>query len=190
MSISKISIARATTLFVSLSLITLVSTGCDKIRLRTQVKKIMSSTIVLPKNTICIDDGEVFDMPDTLRKKAKMIVYVDSSECVPCRITKMPMYKRILTKTEPYDVPLVILLANRHFSGIPIAQYVSDIDLGIPIYVDLENSFLEANPVVPKDVRLHAFLVNRQGNPVLVGDPVFLPEIDELFGQVIRQMDK
>lgn len=167
----------------------LVSTGCNTIRLRTQVKKLMSSTIVLPEKVVRIDGEEVMDMPDSLREKAKLIVYVDSSECVPCRITKMPMYKSILNIMEPNDVALVILLANRHFSGIPIVQYVSDIDLGIPIYVDLENAFMERNPAVNRDVRLHAFLVNKQGNPVLVGDPVFVPEIEELLGQVIRQLE-
>lgn len=130
MSITKTSIARATVLFVSLSITMLVSTGCNTIRLRTQVKKLMSSTIVLPEKVVRIDGEEVMDMPDSSREKAKLIVYVD-----------------------------------------------------------LENAFMERNPAVNRDVRLHAFLVNKQGNPVLVGDPVFVPEIEELLGQVIRQLE-
>ncbi len=36
----------------------------------------MTSTIVLPESIICVYNGEVFPMPDSLRDKPKLIVYI------------------------------------------------------------------------------------------------------------------
>ena len=176
-------------LFVLLLVLVLTLTGCEEQRLRSQVRKLMTSTVVMPAKVVCIDGGEVFPMPDSLREKAKLIVYVDSSECRSCRFSKIPAYDRIISEAEPYGVEVMIMMENRTFSGITLTQYLSDIDLGIPIYVDEESTFLELNPAANKDVRLHSFLVNRHGTPVLVGDPVMSPGIAELFGRVLQQLD-
>lgn len=173
-------------MFVLIFALVLVSTGCEEMRLRSQVRKLMASKVVLPEKVVLIDGEEILPMPDSLREKAKLIVYVDSSSCVPCRISKMPIYDKIISKTASFQVEVVILLANRSFSGIPLAQYVADRNLGLPIYVDEDNVFLTQNPAAAPDSRLHSFLVNRQGTPVLVGDPVLSPGIAELFEKALR----
>ena len=174
-------------MFVLLSALVLVLTGCEEMRLRSQVKKLMASTVVLPEKVVRIAGGEVLPMPDSLREKAKLIIYVDSLECRSCRLSKIPMYERIIPAAKSYDVEVMILMANRTYSGITLTQYISDIDLGVPIYVDEECTFLSLNPAAAPDSRLHSFLVNRQGTPVLVGDPVLSPGIAELFARVLQQ---
>lgn len=176
-------------LFALLPVLVLTLTGCEEQCLRSRVKKLMTSTVVMPEKVVCIDGGKVFPMPDSLREKAKLIVYVDSSECRSCRLSKIPAYERIIPEAESYGVEVMILMENRTLSGITLAQYLADIDLGIPIYVDEESTFLELNPAANKDVRMHSFLVNRRGTPVLVGDPVMSPGIAELFGRMLRQLD-
>ena len=156
-------------------------------RLRSQVRKLMASTVVMPEKVIRIAGEEVLPMPDSLREKAKLIIYVDSLECGSCRLTKIPAYERILPLAESYGVEVMIMMANRTYSGITLAQYLSDIDLGVPIYVDEESVFLSMNSAIPADTRLHSFLVNRQGTPVLIGDPVLSPGIAELFERMLRQ---
>ena len=156
-------------------------------RLRSQVKKLMASTVVLPEKVVRIAGGEVLPMPDSLREKAKLIVYIDTTECRSCRFSKIPVYDRIISEAGSYGVEVMILMANRTLTGITWTQYLSDIDLGVPIYVDEGNAFLTLNPAVDRDPRLHSVLVNRQGTPVLVGDPVLSPGIAELFWRVLKQ---
>ena len=174
-------------LFVLLLTLVLVATGCEEMRLRSQVRKLMASTVVLPEKVIRIAGEEMLPMPDSLREKAKLIIYIDSLECRSCRFSKIPMYERIIPSAESYGVAVMIMMANRTYSGITLAQYLSDIDLGVPIYVDEESVFLSMNSAIPADTRLHSFLVNRQGTPVLIGDPVLSPGIAELFERMLRQ---
>lgn len=180
---------RCFVLSLSICALVLVSTACKEMHLRSQVNQLLSSVVVLPKNVLCINGEKIFPMPDSLRKKAKLIVYVDSVECGSCRLSKMPIYERIIPEASSYGVNVMILMANRMYSGVPLIQYVSDINLGIQIYVDEDNTFLQLNPAVNHGPQLHTFLVNKKGRPVLVGDPVLSQEVAELFKRAIRQLD-
>ena len=59
-------------LILLLCLLATISIGCKKARLRSQLKELMNSTIVLPEKIICVEDGEIFPMPDSIRNITKM----------------------------------------------------------------------------------------------------------------------
>ena len=182
-SILKSSTARVSILFVSLFLLALVSTGCKKAQLRQQLKELMDSTIVLPEKITCIYNGEVYPMPDSLRSISKFIVYIDSTECTTCRISRLEMYRplfNISDRLENYTV--LILFPNVNLKGIPIERFLSDIAVEVPVYIDNENDFLRINPAVPiNEPMMQAFLVNEENQPVLVGDPIRNDRIMQLF---------
>lgn len=77
---------------VLLCLLTIATASCKKAKLRSQLKELMNSTIVLPEKIVCVEDGEIFPMPDSIRNIAKLVVYVDSSECTTCRISHIGMF--------------------------------------------------------------------------------------------------
>ena len=159
-------------LFIVLCLLAVVSTGCKKARLRAQLKELMGSTIVLPEKITCVHNGEVFPMPDSLRDKPKLIVYIDSTECTTCRISHLWEYQDLFDlskKTRAFDI--LLLMCNTEFESIPLARYLLDQDLMYPVYVDTDKSFLKDNAVIPSDVRMHSLLVDSTGSPMFVGDP-------------------
>ena len=86
---------RRVLLILILLLLAVASTGCKKARLRSQLKELMGSTIVLPERITCIDNGETYPMADSLRDRAKLIVYIDSSECTTCRISHIGQYHEL-----------------------------------------------------------------------------------------------
>ena len=169
-------------LLVILCLLAVATTGCKKARLRAQLKELMGSTIVLPEKISCVYNGEVFPMPDSLRKKPKLIVYIDSTECTTCRLSRMEMYRpleKIANETHMFS--LLLLLENKDLNGIPLIQYLKDMEMDITLFVDYENSFSKLNPVMHLDPRLHALLVDEFGKPQVVGDPSRSDRIMTLF---------
>lgn len=180
---------RRTVLLICLCALALSLTGCKKARLRSQVKTLMESTITLPEKVTCVDNGHAYPMPDSLRSKAKLIVYIDSTECTTCRINHLGLYGKLFRLSrEKGAFGVVLLLANVDVYGIPVMRYISDLEIACPVYVDVENVFLGLNPSVPEDKRLRAFFVDNAGKPICVGDPsisenmfqVFLRALDEL----------
>ena len=179
---------RRSVFFICLCVLALSLTGCEKARLRSQVKKLMGSTIVLPEKVICVEEGEIYPMPDSLRDRAKLIVYIDSTECTTCRITHLGRYLKLFDLArERGTFDVVLLLANTDLDGVPVVRYLSDLGIECPVYVDEENLFLGQNPSVPDEQRLRSFFVNDTGAPLCIGDPSVS---DGLFQVFLKALDK
>jgi len=134
----------------------------------------MESRIVLPQEVSVAQGGEVHPMPDSVRHKPKMIVYVDSTECTMCRISRFEQKYDSLYRfsDENGRFSLVLLVCSGEIEGMPVSRVIADFEFGIPVYVDERNSFLKDNPSVPlSDKRLHSLFVDGEGKPVFVGDP-------------------
>ena len=111
-------------------------------------------------------------MPDSLRKRSKLIVYIDSSECTLCRIAHLGEYQIIFNlanQNKGFDV--MLLLSNQELGPIPLTRYLADFELPYPVYVDTEKMFILKNQFIPKDNRLHSFFLDESGRPQFVGDP-------------------
>lgn len=176
-------------LLVILCLLAIVSVGCKKVRLRAQLKELMESTIVLPEKISCVYNGEIFPMPDSIRHEPKLIVYIDSTECTTCRISHIEMYQELFLISEEnrlFDVMLI--LSNIDLHGIPIIRYLSDLEIEHPVYVDVDNRFLEINPTVPEDRRMHSFLVDKDGSPLCVGDPESSEQMFQVFITALNRL--
>ena len=160
-------------LFIAaLCLLAVASTGCKKAQLRRQLKELMGSTIVLPEKISCAYNGEVYPMPDSLREKAKLIIYIDSSECTTCRISHFWEYQDIFKlSAQLRSFEVMLLMCDTEFESIPLTRYLSDQKLIHPVYVDTDKVFLKDNPVIPPDERMHSLLVDGTGRPLFVGDP-------------------
>jgi len=165
--------------------------GCERMRLRRDIQRIMESRIVLPQEVSVAQGGEVYPMPDSVRSKPKMIVYVDSTECTMCRLSKFeacygPLYAQ---SKETGVFELLLLIRSGEVEGMPIARVVSDFEFGIPVYVDERNRFLKDNPSVPLSYkRLHSLFVNGEGKPILIGDPALNGRVREMFEVKLKEV--
>ena len=177
-------------LIAALCFLAVATTGCKKAQLRRQLKELMGSTIVLPEKISCVYNGEVYPMPDSLRDKAKLIIYIDSTECTTCRISHFWMYRQIQELSEETGAfELMLLLADTSFESIPLTRYLSDLDMAMPVYVDMDRSFYRENSTVPKgDRRMHSFLIDRTNRPVYVGDPSQSGALFSSFKKVLKQV--
>lgn len=180
---------RVPIIFVSLFLLALVLTGCKKARLRVQLRELMDSTIVLPDKVSCVYKGEVYPMPDSLRSIPKFIVYVDSTECTTCRISRLEMYRPLFNISDrQHNFTVMILFPEVDLKGIPIGRYLSDIAVEMPIYIDNENEFLRTNPAVPANApMMQAFWVDEENHPVMVGDPIRSERVMQLLKKKIEK---
>lgn len=147
---------------------------------------LIGTTIVLPEKISCVYNGEVYPMPDSLRGKAKLIIYIDSTECTTCRITHLWEYQELFDLAEErQSFTMMILIWNKDFDAISLERYLSDLQLEYPLYVDMGCRFLEDNPSLPNDNRLHSFLVDETGHPICVGDPGRTKKMMEVYRNMI-----
>ena len=176
-------------LFTALCLLAVISTGCKTAQLRRQMKELIGSTIVLPEKITCVYNGEVYPMPDSLREKAKQIIYIDSTECTTCRISHLWEYQDVFEySAESGRFEVMIVLSNMVFDSIPLVRYLVDRDLDYPVYVDMERRFLVENPHIPQEKLFHSFLLDSGGQVIFVGDPALSERMLKALGLALDKL--
>ncbi len=173
-------------ILATLCLLATLSTGCKGLRLATRVTKLMKSTVVFPERVACVQDGEVFPMPDSLRTKTKFIVFVDSTECSKCRISRFVRYGdmfRLSAETRAF-VP-ILLLSTARSEQAEIIEHLQQIELPFPVYLDLDHTFAHDNPLVLSHPRFYAMTVDGAGKVLLPLDPVGNKRLMKMFHREI-----
>ena len=169
-------------ILIAFLILLFVPAGCKKARVRSQVRELMSSTIVLPEIVSCVYNGEVFPMPDSLRDKQKLIVYVDSMECSKCRITRFIRYDETFDLARGSGMfEVVLLLSVKQGEYEEIKEHLLNIELFCPVYLDDENCFGRMNPSIVKTTLPRSFLVDQRGTIKMVGDPSSSKQMFELL---------
>ena len=165
-----------------LCFLAVAATGCKKAQLRRQLKELMGTTIVLPEKITCVYNGEVYPMPDSLREKAKMIVYVDSTDCSKCRISRFVQYVDFFRLSDEVSFFVPILLLSVSSENRPdIQEHILDIALPFPVYIDDRNTFLTLNTSIPHDELFYSMLTGLNGEVLLVGDPSINESLKQLY---------
>jgi len=177
---------RRAPIITAFCLLVAMITGCKNIRLSVKVMKLMSSTIVLPERISCVYERDIFPMPDSLRNKPKFIVFVDSTECSKCRISKFIRYTdmfRLSTETSAF-VP-ILLLSTTKAGQQEILEHLQQLELPFPVYLDTDHMYAQKNPLVLSHPRFYAVTVDEAGKVLLPLDPVGDKKLMELFRRKI-----
>lgn len=156
--------------------------GCEQVRLARDLRRVMKSTIALPDNTAKAFMGDVSPIDSTLSVCPKMIIYIDSTECSMCRLSRLEIYAptyELSKATHAFE--FVLLVSEQEVQGMNASRVIADMEYEIPVYVDMQNTFLRDNPSLQADSRLHSILVEADGTPVFAGDPGNNPAVFEML---------
>ena len=177
---------RRALIIVTFFLLAATMTGCKGLRQSVKVMKLMSSTVVLPERISCVYGGVVFPMLDSLRSKTKFIVFVDSTECSKCRISRFVKYTdmfRLSAETQAF-VP-ILLLSTSKSEQREILEHLQQIELPFPVYLDDDHTYAKDNPLVLSHPLFYAVTVDGSGKVLLPLDPVGDKRLMKLFHREI-----
>lgn len=118
----------------------------------------------------------------------KLVVYTDSLDCSQCTLKKMYLWKDFVKIEKKYRNKFYIffIIQSGSNSTYALSQYFHYTELNHPMYIDSTNVFINTNPHIPAEEMFHVFLLNEKDSIVLVGNPLFNPQIEDLL---IKQVD-
>ena len=164
--------------------------GCHRLEMRKMLRKMMGSTVVLPENITCYNNGIWSELNDSIRDTPKFVFYIDSTDCSTCVLSHIGQYYHVFTYADSTKafIPFVLLsIGEKHYDEITHCIILTE--PSYPIYIDTENLFKPLNPFIPDDDRFHSFLINERGSPILVG----LPKADtrgvEILNKAINKLN-
>ena len=166
--------------------------GCNpsKLKIEENIKKMQSKSITIPINHLdyWTNDSLLFQKVST-KAEIKLVVYIDSTKCSMCYISKQFLWKDVLKLERDYNSRFSI-----YFIVEPSQEHKKEIykklnkeDLIHPIYIDTLGAFAKTNPNIPKETMYHTFLLDYKNNVLFVGNPIGNSIIKEKILGIIKE---
>lgn len=160
--------------------------GCksEKEQVKDKIEQMKSRRIEL-----CLNQMECRRNPlKSLDKKYTMVVYVDSSECSPCALSKLRFWNPLIAeaKKKRVDINYIFILSPKKSEMEDVGMELENTDLQSSIYEDTAHIFSSRNKMLPKDQRYHSFLLDKKLNVILVGSPIENEKVKRVYRKVIN----
>ena len=155
------------------------------------MKEIMQLEVNIPKHILKIENGVLTPYEPCPSTNGTMIIYYGQEECGECRINHLyelfPIYE-VAEKYGNFDV--IPLFSPKPEELVKITELLTTCNFKYPLYLDSNNDFTYANPDFPKEEIFQSLLIDRNGKPVYIGNPVHTMEMWELFKDAVAEMNK
>lgn len=131
------------------------------------------------------EDSALYHINDK-DKPYKLVVFLDSLECMSCAIEKMHDWDDFLIEVSLKKTVSCFFIFNpkEEEKESLFALLVME-RLKYPVYLDSVGVFTRENPHIPQAPMSHTFLVNNKGDVVFVGDPRRNMKLNELFYKIV-----
>lgn len=134
-----------------------------------------SMTFVIVNDTVDIDLNS-YDY--------KIVTYVDSTGCTPCRM-KLKQWNDVIDEFKKIsDVNIGIFMIIQPQDRSKVIQSLRGYSYLHPIVIDENGSFESLNEL-PSKTDMHTFLLDADNNVIGIGNPVLNPKIKEIYLRMI-----
>ena len=144
--------------------------------------------IILPPKLIFKSMGKDTVCTHILNQRHKVLVYLDSVGCIPCRL-RLVEWKGYIDdcQSRGLDVGFLFVVQSSNYKHLEEKLYT---DLfSYPIIYDSEDEFNRLNKF-PKEEKFRTFLLDEKNRVVMVGSPIENEKIRELYEQVLGERKK
>ena len=175
---------------VALSFGAVCFSSCEDQRRKSAVKIVnewMGKEIQFPKEYLCNVLGKDTTntlCSDLLDNEYKVLLYVDSTGCVDCKL-KLFLWKQLIEEADNLFKDKLGFLLFFHPKDKKELQFLLKRDrMGYPVFMDLENKINLLNHF-PKEQSYQCFLLDKDNKVVMIGNPTLNPQIWELYKEHI-----
>lgn len=168
---------------------TCISSCNSEREVRHNLMKMQSEPITLSCDSMRLISHK--NIIDTFPRQFYWVVYSDSVDCSTCRLTNLVRWgdfiDSVKNSTDYVGFRFIFSPAEKDMGAFMCTA--GTLKLSSHIYIDSSNIFARHNRHVPNNVLYHTFLLDKDGNVLLVGDPVRNSEVNKMFWDLIGNDD-
>lgn len=155
-------------------------------------KSILSEWIgknfIFPPNVQFVNNISQKEETLNLNKKFKLVTYIDSIGCIACKL-KMHLWKDLIKEFENVsqnNISFVFIINSK--DNKEINYILEESEFEYPVCFDKNDLFNKTNNF-PKNIELQTFLLDKDNNVILVGNPLFSISIKNLYLRQISEKE-
>lgn len=165
-------------------------TSCGEYGVSRHLRDFMDSTISIPNDIQVVSERHVHQVAASIIAGSKLVILYDSLECSSCQIGHLYDYLWSYEKLDSIQsCQLMTIFSPRQEEYDEVVRQLMVLNFPYPIYVDMSGSFRKINKCIPDDKRFHSFLLDKNGKPVFVGNPMSGPRMMELFMEAVSNLE-
>lgn len=156
--------------------------------IKKNVERLYESELILPE---CISSIDSISLPEVFYSnfhKVQIISWLDGN-CQSCINNLGRWEEEIIQKLNPNRVNFFFIIYTDDYEYFKKIIF-PDISIDIPIFIDVNNDFINANELYDLDNYLLTFLIDYEGKIKLVGNPLMNNELQSLYFQEINKLTK
>lgn len=161
--------------------------SCNHSRLEQKIEAFSNSHIELMLDSM-LNGRPLNEMISITQSQFVYVSYVDSFACSSCNLAHISNWyylTRDLKRTDFCNIYIIFpTKKDRNFIIEKIGRNLLD---GKRVYIDTTGVFERHNPHLPKEQVLHTFLINKDRNVVLIGNPLESKRIENLFKRFVSK---
>ncbi len=166
-----------------------ISVGCRNGELRKKMISFMSHKVLLPEELVEVKNGYINSSKNILEFPAFVLFY-GKDECTSCAMNhlkeELPKFENIEQNSK---CKVLILFSPSEDEMLDVQEQIRMLKIQFPIYIDLYGDFYRINTDFPSDRRFHSFLLDKDGYPVFVGNPLYSEKLSVLFEKVLKKVN-
>lgn len=118
------------------------------------------------------------------------LMYVDSAHCSPCKLSNLPClddYRKEI-ETEFGRLNFLVIYEPSSSDSVCLNDFVDTASFSIPVYKDINHVFRQRNKHIPDEDCYHDFLMDKNGQIIVVGSPIVSKKIEKVFRQALNSL--
>lgn len=148
------------------------------------ISELIGQTIVLSDTAIVKDTIPVSVDSILKQNQYKIISYVDTSYCYSCRL-QLKKWKEYISEVSDKKKSVVMLLVFNSSLKHEAENLLGMVDWNMPIFFDKKGYFKKTYNI-PDEFALQTFLLDNNNKVIAVGNPVYNPNIKELYNKKMK----
>lgn len=122
----------------------------------------------------------------------KILLYIDAVGCTSCkmRISEWKLFISQIDSISNNSIPFIFIMRPKDTNNNDyIRSFLKKNFFNKPVYIDNDNIMNNKNHF-PTEIQLQTFLLGRENKVILMGNPIYNPEIKQLYLKVIKEQQQ
>lgn len=156
--------------------------SCGKKKFADEILQMQSRPIDMTpcEEAYCYEEGKEvkYNCKDSTYK---LVIYIDSLSCSPCFVSHMLDYMGTVVDFDSVGINTLFIFEPKGEQKESLVSSLKELAYPIRTTVVPNGMFSSANPHLPSSSVLHSFLLNKNNEVILVGDPSKNDKIKKLI---------
>jgi hypothetical protein len=153
------------------------------------IKQWTGKEIRFPSDLFCTSLGKDTTCIDLSCENYKIMLYVDSKGCTSCKLN-LSGWKKIMQESDSLFIrkpEFIFIFQPKQKDERLLQSFLRQNRFSHPVFIDKNNETYKLN-IFPSKRDYQCFLLNKDNRVILIGNPVDVPGIWQLFQKVIIEM--